>query len=376
MPAGGFINTFEKIIVWELPLVTLLLSGTEEADMLTPGFKLIIVKVPKTNPVFISWDCIIAWLEDRIELTIKVVLNVFAPPLALITAEPITSPEVILEISKEPKSDANNEVAISGSLGSWLTLIVKSVKLSQSILESETETVGEKGIQATLPVLPPTQFPQLSVNEVPPNIPSQSKHSIVSIKDWLSTSPSSELIIDVKFNTLVSGFVNNPFNKIVWLFPLVTLLLSGEDVATTKIPPLAFSIVNEPYIWLVALSTALTEILSRVIIKSTIKVVLTFIYPPPAIKSADPITSLEFNPVKLKNPASEEKIDEEMSGSFASWLVTKVMSDRTLHSIVLKAILTDGVKSIHATSPVVPPTQFPQLSINAVPFGVLLQSTG
>ena len=103
---------------------------------------------------------------------------------------------------------------------------------------------------------------------------------------------------------------------------------------------------------------------------------MIFIYPPPAIKSADPITSLEFKPVKLKNPASEEKIDEEMSGSFASWLVTKVMSDRTLHSVVLKAIFTDGVKSIQATSPVVPPTQFPQLSVNAVPFGVLLQSTG
>jgi hypothetical protein len=38
----------------------------------------------------------------------------------------------------------------------------KSDKLSQSVLDNETETVGEKGIQATLPLLPPTQFPQLS----------------------------------------------------------------------------------------------------------------------------------------------------------------------------------------------------------------------
>ena len=103
---------------------------------------------------------------------------------------------------------------------------------------------------------------------------------------------------------------------------------------------------------------------------------MTFIYPPAAIKSAEPTTSLEVKPIKLKNPASEEKIDEEMSGSFASWLVTKVISDKTLHSVVLKVIFTDGVKSIQATSPVVPPTQFPQLSVNAVPFGVLLQSTG
>ena len=271
------INTFEKIIVELLPLVKLLPSGTVVADILIPGFKFKIVKLPNTKPVFTSWDWIITWLLETIVVTIKFVLKVLVPPLALITAEPITSPTFILEISNEPTFDVYNAESISGSLGSWLTLIVKSVKLSQSVLESETETVGVKGIQATLPVLPPTQFPQLSINEVPPNMPSQSKHSIVSIEVWLSTSPSSELIIDVKFNTLASGFVNNPFNKIVWLFPLVTLLLSGKDVATTKIPPLAFSIVNEPYIWFVALSTALTEILSKLIIKSTIKVVLTFI---------------------------------------------------------------------------------------------------
>ena len=52
---------------------------------------------------------------------------------------------------------------ISGSFGSWLTAIVKSVKLSQSVLDNETLTVGLNGIQATAPVLPPTQLPQLSI---------------------------------------------------------------------------------------------------------------------------------------------------------------------------------------------------------------------
>jgi Zn finger protein HypA/HybF involved in hydrogenase expression len=37
-------------------------------------------------------------------------------------------------------SAAKSDVDISGSLGSWLTVIVKSVKLSQSVFEIETVT--------------------------------------------------------------------------------------------------------------------------------------------------------------------------------------------------------------------------------------------
>ena len=91
-PAVGLINTLEKIIVWELPLVTLLPSAIEEADILTPGFKLLSVKVPKTNPVFISWDSIITWFEDIIELTIKEVLNVLEPELAPVSYTHLTLP--------------------------------------------------------------------------------------------------------------------------------------------------------------------------------------------------------------------------------------------------------------------------------------------
>ena len=46
------------------------------------------------------------------------------------------------------------------------------------------------------------------------------------------------------------------------------------------------------------------------------------------------------------------------------------------HSKVLKDIDTVGENGIHGEFPVVPFTQLPQLSIHAVPFGVLLQSTG
>ena len=46
------------------------------------------------------------------------------------------------------------------------------------------------------------------------------------------------------------------------------------------------------------------------------------------------------------------------------------------HSTLPNVILTVGVKAIHGKFPVVPPTQFVQLSRKAVPFGVLLQSTG
>ena len=59
-PAVGLINTLRKLIVLELPIVKLFPSGIEVADILTPGFKLLIVKVPKDNPVVISKDSIIA----------------------------------------------------------------------------------------------------------------------------------------------------------------------------------------------------------------------------------------------------------------------------------------------------------------------------
>ena len=254
MLADGFKKTFENVTDWEFPLVTLLLSGIDWATILTPEVELEIVNVPRTKPVPISFDCIIAWLDDIIELTIKLVLNVVEPITADKLAEPIVSPTLIKEIAKEPPSEENKEVDISGSLGSWLTLIVKSVKLSQSVLESKTETEGEKGIQETLPVLPPTQLPQLSVKAVPLASPLQSRkeQDIIFDSVWTSTSPNSEFIVEVKVNVLADGFTKISDNKIVWELPLVTLLLSGKEVAITKTPlnwpeeSNKFSIVNEP----------------------------------------------------------------------------------------------------------------------------------
>ena len=151
-----------------------LLSIGDWLNILIPGLVFEIVNDPKTNPVFISWDCMIAWLLESIELTINTVVKVLFPELALINAEPIVSPTLIIDIAKEPPSETNSDVEISGSFGSWLTETVKSVKLSQSVLDKVTTTLGLNGIQATLPVLPPTQLPQLSIKAVPFGSPLQS----------------------------------------------------------------------------------------------------------------------------------------------------------------------------------------------------------
>ena len=104
-----------------------------------------IVNVPEGKLVLLFTDCIIAWLKEMIELIIRFVLRV--DPLAVITAEPTVSPTAKVEIANDPPSEVNKAVSISGSFGSWLTFIVKSVKLSQSVFESITPTVGLKAIQ-------------------------------------------------------------------------------------------------------------------------------------------------------------------------------------------------------------------------------------
>ena len=324
-----------------------------------------IVKVPKDKPLLIFIDCKIAWLEEIIELTIKFVLKFNAPPLALITAEPTVSPIDKVEIANDPPSEVNKAVDISGSFGSWLTLIVKSVKLSQSVFESITPAVGLKAIQATFPVLPPTQFPQLSVNAVPFTSPLQStfKQAIVKGKVCTSTSPISEFIVEVNVKTPAPGVTNSPDKIKDWLFPEVTLLLSGKEVATIKIPAEVFSIVNDERICEVILSIDLTEILSELIMKSTNNVVVVFNSPPPAILVDDPTVSFKLSPKKSKCPLSELKTADETSGSLASWEKEKEKSEGELQSKLLKDMFTVGVKSIHGNLPVVPSTQLLQLSI-------------
>ena len=50
------------------------------------------------------------------------------------------------------------------------------------------------------------------------------------------------------------------------------------------------------------------------------------------------------------------------------------MSAKALHSVLLNETVTAGVKLMQGEFPVFPPTQLPQLSMKAVPFGVELQS--
>ena len=63
-----------------------------------------------------------------------------------------------------------------------------------------------------------------------------------------------------------------------------------------------------------------------------------------------------------------------MSGSLGSWLVAKVIDTLSLQIVEDKESDTDGEKAIHGNLFVVPSTQLPQLSTQAVPFGVPLQS--
>ena len=324
VPEPGFKKTLLKLTTCELPLVTLLPSGIDWAVILTPGLLLEIVKVPITSPVD-AIDWIITWLAETIEFTIKTVLNEALPRVIL--AVPIVSPIDIVLIVKDPLSEAKSDVDISGSFGSWLTVIVKSVKLSQSVFEIETVTVGVKGIHGKSPVFPPTQLPQLSMYAEPPKSPLQSTQWIDWVAVCISTSPNSELIVDVKTIVPGVGFKNKLSRKISLLFPLVTLLLSGNDAAITITPGLVFSKVKDPYIVPVILSTALTEILLEFITKSTSKKVLTLINPPPAIMLLDPIVSLVFNPLKSKLPESDVKTVDEISGSFGSWLVKNTISE-------------------------------------------------
>ena len=219
-PALGLINTLRKLIVLELPLVKLFPSAIEVANILTPGFKLLIVKVPKTNPVAISWDSIMAWVEPTVETTTKLVFTVLKPAPATILAEPITSPEDMFEMSKEPASDTNNEVAISGSLASWITVTVKSVKLSQSVLESEIETVGENGIQEIFSVLPPTQLPQTSTNALPPESPLQSKFWALT---WVGINKKPKEQINNKLHRVRVEFL---FIILVLILVVITFYLS------------------------------------------------------------------------------------------------------------------------------------------------------
>ena len=150
--------------------------------------------------------------------TTSIVLNVLLPEFALIKAVPIVSPIFIVDILKLPPSEANNAVDISGSFGSWPTETVKSVKLSQSVFDKVTVTVGVNGIQGLSPVLPPTQLPQLSINAVPLGSPLQStdRHVIENGKLWISTSPNSELIVVVNVKRPAPGFWKTLLKVIVW----------------------------------------------------------------------------------------------------------------------------------------------------------------
>ena len=153
------------------------------------------VKEPITVPS--SWfiALTIIWLFN-IETTTKLASKLISPPAAVKEANPMVWPGEILLKLKEPLFELKNDVDISGSLGSWETVISKSVIDEQVLSAKDTNVVGENGIHSDKPVLPPTQLLQLSMYAVPPTSPLQSTISISIGNTWSSTSDNSELIVE------------------------------------------------------------------------------------------------------------------------------------------------------------------------------------
>ena len=88
---------------------------------------------------------------------------------------------------------------MSVSPESWLTVRVKSDKLSQYVLDNDIVTDGEKG----------------------------TAHVSVWVKVWISLSPNSEFIVDVNTTGPWTGFWKILSNVNVWEFPPVVVLLSA-----------------------------------------------------------------------------------------------------------------------------------------------------
>ena len=209
------------------------------------------------------------WLF-KIETIIRLALKLMSPPAAVKDAIPIVWPIDILSKLNAPTLELKNDVDISGSLGSWETIISKSVVELHVLSAKFTTVVGENGIHSDKPVFPPTQLLQLSTYAEPPKSPLQSVTSIDIGKNWLLTSDNSELIEELKLRVDISvGLLNKAVNVTVWLFPAVTLLLSAGAIDKIFAPVEIFSNSKVPITLPLASSTALNVIWSDDMIKST-----------------------------------------------------------------------------------------------------------
>ena len=145
-------------------------------------------------------------LNSRLEITV-------VPFAKKILAEPTTSFTFNPEIFNAPPTETNEALAISVSFASWLTLIVRSEVAWHVLSLKVIATVGEKSI-----------------------------HDILNEKFWTSTSPSSEVIVEVKFIIPLFGLWKILLNVTEEVFPLVVELLSPGLVAVILTPAERFSI--------------------------------------------------------------------------------------------------------------------------------------
>ena len=124
IPLVGLWNTLLNVTLDEFPPVNELLSpGLVAVILIPPPLKFSI------ENEFPNESEITAVVPVK-ELTYKLVL--YVPRLLVNEADPILSPIAIDDIVNEPPSETNKALAISVSPASWLTLIVKLDKLSQS----------------------------------------------------------------------------------------------------------------------------------------------------------------------------------------------------------------------------------------------------
>ena len=165
-------------------------SGLIAIILTPPLIRFSRVNVPKIAPVNWSIAFTIISFAEIIELTIKSALNVLSP--RIIFAVPILSPTESDESIKYPPSEINIAVSISTSFESWLTVIVKSAIAPQFKSDNVTVTSGEKSVQS----------------------------NIIG-KIWTSTSPSSEVIVDVNVKNPLSGLSNILTKVIFEIFPFV-----------------------------------------------------------------------------------------------------------------------------------------------------------
>ena len=179
-------------------------------------------------------------------------------------------------------------VSISTSLLSWLTLIVRSAKTPQVRSDKDTMTFGVKLVQ-------------FKMNE----------------KFWVSVSPVSDIIIEVKFKNPVIGLRKTLLKFTTEICPLVNVFpSSGLTAIISTPPPIKFVIVKvpskPPVSWSIASTIICEDDTILFTIKSAVKVFKL------RLIDAEPMLSPLLIEDIIKEPPSDIKKAVSISTSLES----------------------------------------------------------